>query len=584
MTAVAGRDASVRAAGGQMTWDHSVDVVVMGSGGAGQCAALRASDLGLDVLVLEKGETWGGSTAMSGGAIWIPNNRSARSKGMDDSEEAGVEYLTGLTKGTVDEERIRTFVREGNRMIDYLGTHTHLTVDALDFYPDYHPEEPGGRAGGRSLDPTPFDGTRLGEEFRTLHEPYPPALVMGKFMMTIPQARGLLQPGMKPKLEVAKGMARYATRFRKRRRYQRDPFLSMGQALMGRLRLSLIDRGVPMWLECPVESIEQEDGRVVGVVAHRDGAVIRIEARRGVVVAAGGFERNDEMRKKYQRTPIEAEWTVGNRHNTGDGILAGAAIGAALDVELMREAWWMPATLAPGQPYTNVLMIEKSMPHGIFVDRAGNRFVNEAESYNDLVIDMYAADERDGMAIPAWFVVDGTYRSRYNLGPVLPSFVMPDKKLPDALQPGAGWLHRAETLEDLARELQLDPSALRATVDRFNGFAATGEDLDFRRGDSANDRYYSDPRATPNPSLGALTKAPFYAVPVTPSDLGLFPDLGGRVLDDHARPIPGLYAAGNSTSTVMGTRYAGAGATIAPAMVFGFLAGESLAADTPAMP
>jgi 3-oxosteroid 1-dehydrogenase len=566
-----------------MAWDHSVDVVVMGSGGAGQCAALRAADLGLDVLILEKGATWGGSTAMSGGAIWMPNNRSARRKGIDDSEEAGVEYLVGLTKGTVAEERIRTFVREGNRMIDYLAEKSHLTVEALDFYPDYHPEEPGGRAGGRSLDPVAFDGSRLGDEFCTLHEAYPPALVMGKFMMTIPQARSLLQPGLKPKLEVAKGMLRYASRWRKRRRFGRDPFLSMGQALMGRLRLSLIERNVPLWLACPVESLETEGDRVVGVVARRGGSDVRIQARRGVVVAAGGFERNDEMRKKYQRAPIDAAWTVGNYDNTGDGIRAGADIGAALDVELMREAWWMPATLAPGQRYNSVLMIEKSMPHGMFVNREGKRFVNEAESYNDLVIDMYACDERDGVSIPAWFLVDGTYRARYNLGPVLPAFVMPDKKLPPSWQPGAGWLHRADSIEELARDLGIDPSTLRATVDRFNGFAAAGEDADFRRGDSANDRYYSDPRATPNPSLGALTKAPFYAVPITPSDLGtkagLMTDLGGRVLDDDGHAISGLYAAGNSTSTVMGTRYAGAGATIAPAMVFGFLAAEAIAAD-----
>jgi 3-oxosteroid 1-dehydrogenase len=388
---------------------------------------------------------------------------------------------------------------------------------------------------------------------------------------------------MRPKVEVAKGMARYASRWRKRRRFSRDPYLTMGQALMGRLRLSLIERGVPLWLECPVESLVAEGERVVGVVARRDGREARIQARRGVVVAAGGFERNDEMRKKYQRAPIEASWTVGNYDNTGDGIRAAADVGAALDVELMREAWWMPATLAPGQRYNSVLMIEKSMPHGMFVNRDGKRFVNEAESYNDLVIDMYASDERDGVSIPAWFVVDGTYRSRYNLGPVLPSFVMPDKRLPPAWKPGAGWLHRAATIEELARDLGIEPTTLRSSINRFNAFAAAGDDADFHRGDSANDRYYSDPRATPNPSLGALTKAPFYAVPVSPSDLGtkagLMTDLGSRVLDEQGEPIRGLYAAGNSTSTVMGTRYAGAGATIAPAMVFGFLAGESIATD-----
>lgn len=566
-----------------MDWDHSVDVLVMGSGGAGQTAALRARDLGLDVLIVEKGDTWGGSTAMSAGAVWLPDNQAMKDLGLHDSEDEGVKYMTHLTGGTIPEERIRTFIREGNRMIAYLAAHTHLRFTSLGSYPDYVPEDPGGSLGGRSLDPEPFDGNELGEEFRTLHDPYPPAMIMGKFLLTVPQAQEMLQPGLGPKLIMAKGMAAYAARARKRKVHGRDPFLTMGQALMGRLRLSLIERGVPLWLRAPVESFVQEKGRVVGATITRDGTPMKIETRVGVMVAAGGFERNDEMRKQYQRAPIEASWTVGNYDNTGDGILAGEEIGAQLDTELMREAWWMPATLAPNVKYTNVLMIEKSLPHGIFVNRDAKRFLNEGENYNDLVIKMYEQDAKDHASIPAWFIVDKTYRSRYNLGPVLPSFVMSDKKLPPDWQPGAGWLHRADTLEDLATDIGLDPAALRATVDRFNGFARTGVDEDFRRGASANDRYYSDPRAKPNPTLGPIETPPFYAIPVTPSDLGtkagLVTDLGGRVLDKKGKPIPGLYGAGNSTSTVMGTRYAGAGATIAPAMVFGFLAGEAMAAD-----
>jgi 3-oxosteroid 1-dehydrogenase len=567
----------------QVDWDHSVDVLVMGSGGAGQCAAVRASDLGLDVLVVEKGSTWGGSTAMSAGAVWLPNNRAMKELGLDDSEDEGVKYMTHLTGGTIPEERIRTFIHEGNRMIDYLAARTHVCFESLGTYPDYVPEDPGGALGGRSLDPVAFDGTELGEEFRTLHDPYPPAVIMGKFMLTVPQAQTMLQPGLKPKLEVAKGMMRYAARRNRRKRYDRDPFLTMGQSLMGRFRLSLVERGVPLWLNAPVESFVKEGDRVVGVTITRDGTPMSIEARRGVMVAAGGFERNDAMRKKYQRAPIEASWTVGNYDNTGDGILAGETVGAQLDVELMRGAWWMPATLAPGVKYTNVLMIEKSLPHGIFVNRDAKRFLNEGENYNDLVIKMYEQDAKDHASIPAWFVVDATYRSRYNLGPVLPSFAMPDRKLPEGWRPGEGWLRKAETLDDLAVQLELDPAALRSTIDRFNGFARTGVDEDFRRGASANDRYYSDPRAKPNPTLGPIEKAPFYAIPVTPSDLGtkagLVTDLGGRVLDDAGTPIPGLYAAGNSSSTVMGTRYAGAGATISPAVVFGFLSGEAIAED-----
>ncbi len=413
-----------------MDWDHSVDVLVMGSGGAGQTAAVRARDLGLEVLIVEKGDTWGGSTAMSAGAVWLPDNQAMKDVGLTDSEDEGVKYMTHLTGGTIPEERIRTFIREGNRMIAYLAARTHLRFTSLATYPDYVPEDPGGALGGRSLDPEPFDGNELGEEFRTLHDPYPPAMIMGKFLLTVPQAQELLQPGIGAKLIMVKGMAKYAARARKRKVHGRDPFLTMGQALMGRLRLSLIERGVPLWLNAPVESFVEEDGRIVGATITRDGKPMRIETRVGVMVAAGGFERNDAMRKQYQRAPIEASWTVGNYDNTGDGILAGQAVGAKLDTELMREAWWMPATLAPNVKYTNVLMIEKSLPHGIFVNRDAKRFLNEGENYNDLVIRMYEQDAKDHASIPAWFIVDATYRSRYNLGPVLPAFVMSDKKLP----------------------------------------------------------------------------------------------------------------------------------------------------------
>ena len=567
-----------------MEWHHSVDVLVMGSGGAGQCAAVRAHDLGLEVLIVEKGDTWGGSTAMSAGAVWLPNNRAMKALGLEDSEDEGVKYLAHLTGGTIPEERLRTFIREGNRMIDYLATRTHLRFDSLEFYPDYVPEDPGGRLGGRSLDPVPFDGNELGEEFRTLHDPYPPAMIMGKFLLTVPQARTMLQPGLKPKLEVAKGLARYAARYQRRKRYDRDPFLTMGQSLVGRLRLSLIERGVPLWLRAPVESFVVEDGRVVGVTITRDGKPMNIEARRGVMVGAGGFERNDAMRKQYQRAPIEASWSVGNYDNTGDGILAGAAIGAQLDVDLMREAWWMPATLAPGVKYTNVLMIEKSLPHGIFVNRDAKRFLNEGENYNDLVIKMYEQDAKDHVIDPR------VVRRRRHLPlPVQPrtgAAVVRDvrQEAPARVAARRGLVapgrHRSRASPPTS--VSIPPRCARPST-RFNGFARTGVDEDFHRGASANDRYYSDPRAKPNPTLGPIETAPFYAIPVTPSDLGtkagLVTDTGGRVLDDGGKPIPGLYAAGNSASTVMGTRYAGAGATIAPAMVFGFLAGEAIAED-----
>jgi 3-oxosteroid 1-dehydrogenase len=562
-------------------WAHSVDLLVMGSGAAGLTGALRAADLGLDVLVVEKSAVWGGSAAMSAGALWVPDNRHMRAAGIDDSEDDAVRYLKAVTHGEIDEARLRRFVVESNRMIDWLAASSHVTFTSLVHYPDYNTDVDGARDGGRSLEPDAFDGTRLGDEFRTLHEPYPGTLILGKFLMRIPEARSLLMPGLRPKLGLAKGFARYATRVRARRRFARDPYLTMGQALTSRLRLSLIERGVPLWTDAPVGELVVADGRVAGAEVQREGATVRVQARVGVLIASGGFERDLAMRQRYQRAPIGVDWTVGHIGNTGDGIRAGAAVGAALDTALMAEAWWTPAVAPPGQG-PSVLVIEKSLPHGIFVTRDGARFVNEAANYNDVGIAMYDNEDAGRGAVPAWWIVDATYRKRFIIGPVGPGQMMPDRKLPKRLQPGQGWLHKADTLDALAAEIGLDGDVLHRTVERFNAAARTGDDPDFGRGRTANDRYYSDARVVPNPSLGPVETPPFYAVQVFPGDLGtksgLVTDEESRVLRPDGTVIPGLYAAGNIASTVMGRSYPGAGATLAPAMVGGFLAAESAAA------
>lgn len=563
-------------------WGLDVDLLVMGSGAAGLSGALRAASLGLSVLIVEKSDVWGGSAAMSAGALWVPCSAAMRSAGLEDSEDDAVRYLKAITHGEIDEARLRAFVTESNRMIDWLAGNSHVRFTSLEHYPDYNTDVEGARPGGRSLEPDAFDATALGDAFRTQHQPYPGTLIMGKFLMRIPEARGLLMPGLAPKLGLAKGFARYAARWRSRKRAGgRDPYLTMGQALTARLRHSLDERDVPLWLNAPVRSLVTEGGRVVGAEVERDGEPVRVRARRGVLIAAGGFERNLEMRERYQRAPIGVDWTVGHVGNTGDGILAGEEVGGALDTALMAEAWWTPAVVPPTGP--SVLVIEKSLPHGLFVTRGGHRFVNEAANYNDVGIAMFDTEQRGDGAVPAWWIVDATYRKRYIIGPVGPGQMMPDKKLPPGLRPGNGWLHRADTIEDLAREIGLDPAVLRATVERFNANARQGEDPDFHRGETANDRYYADPRATPNPSLGAIESPPFYAAQVYPGDLGtkagLITDGSSRVLRDDGTAIAGLYAAGNTASTVMGRSYPGAGATLAPAMLGGFLAAEAAAAD-----
>ncbi len=559
----------------------------MGSGGAGHCAALRAHDLGLDVLVVEKQATWGGNTAMSAGVLWVPANKWMRAEGIDDSEDEGVRYLLAATGGEVPEARLRDFVRESNRMAEYLEANSAVQLRSLVHYPDYHDALDGGRSGGRGLEPDPIDGRTLGDEFTTLEGAYPGELILGKFMISIADAYKLRDPGMGAALALASGFLKYTLRGRRRKRLDgRDPYLAMGQALMTRLRLSIRERGVPIWLSSPLTDLVTEDGRVTGVVVRHDDRDVRIEARRGVVIAAGGFEHNAEVRRQYQQQPIDSSWSVGSPGNTGDGIRLGENLGARLDRELMREAWWVPAVQPPGLDYSRVLVIEKSLPHGIFVNRLGRRFTNEAASYTAVVQAMYADDAVTGATVPCWWVLDATYRKRFPIGPVNPGMIMNDKKLAKRFPqwaPGAGWLHRADTLEALAADIGLDPPTVRATVERFNESARLGVDTDFHRGETAYDRYYSDVRVKPNPTLGPIETPPFYALEVYPSDLGtkagLATDAGGRVLDDDDRPIPGLYAAGNSRTTAMGRAYPGPGVTIAEALTSGFLAAESVAAD-----
>lgn len=565
-------------------WDESVDLLVMGSGAAGLTGALRAAHLGLSVLIVEKSEVWGGSAAMSAGAVWVPCSKQMAATGLKDSADDAVRYLASVTHGEIDEDRLRAFVTDSNRMVDWLAANSHVTFTSLVEYPDYNTDVVGARPGGRSLEPDAFDGAELGEEFRTLHQPYPGTLILGKFLMVIPEARQLLMPGLKPKLALVKGFAKYATRFRSRKRFGRDPYLTMGQALTGRLRRSLIDRKVPLWTSSSISSLITQDERVVGAEIERNGTTLRIQAKVGVLIAAGGFERDLEMRKSYQRAPIGVDWTVGHVGNTGDGIRIGEKVGGDLDADQMSEAWWSPTVVAPTGP--SVLVIEKSLPHSIFVDQSGKRFVNEASNYNDIGIAMFDAEQNgpgDG-TIPAWMIVDATYRKRFIIGPVGPGQVMPDRKLAVALQPGNGWLHKADSLRALAAEIGIDADALEATVTRFNANARSGTDVDFGRGQTANDLYYSDPRVTPNASLGPVETAPFYAVQVFPGDLGtrggLVTDTGNRVLRSDGTVIGGLFAAGNSATTVMGKSYPGAGATLAPAMLGGFIAAESAAAGT----
>jgi 3-oxosteroid 1-dehydrogenase len=542
-----------------------VDIVVAGSGAAGMTAALTAAHHGATVVVLEKTGTFGGSTARSGGGIWAPGNTVLRRAGIGDTPELARAYLAHVSDGDVPEELRRALLEHGPAMLDLVLAMTPLRFTWVPGYADYYPEAPGGLAGGRSIEPVPLDGTVLGGELARLNPPSLP--VPDGIAITQADYRWLSLGPRHPRAVLAS--VKVAGRLA-RTRLLRHRVLSLGQALAAGLRAGLLAREVPVWLNSPLTGLVTTDGRVTGVRAVRDGKPVLIRARRGVLIATGGFEHNEQMRRQYQQAPIGTEWTSGAAGNTGDGIVAGQELGAATG--LMDDAWWGPSIPLPGGPY--FCLAERSLPGCVLVNGAGRRFVNESAPYVDAVHAMYEGNTAENPHIPAWLVFDQRYRDRYVFAGLPPRRPLPRRWY------AAGVAYRAPDLAALGAAIKVDPGSLAQTVARFNEFARAGRDEEFRRGDSAYDRYYGDPRCRPNPNLAPLTAAPFYAVKIVPGDLGtkggLRTDGRARVLRPDGSPVPGLYAAGNASAAVMGHSYAGAGATIGPAMTFGYIAALDL--------
>ncbi|MGV9720358.1 3-oxosteroid 1-dehydrogenase [Nocardia beijingensis] len=555
-----------------MTQEFEFDVVVVGSGAAGMTAALTAAYRGLSVTLIEKSRAFGGSTARSGGGIWIPNNPVLQREGVPDSPELARTYLAAVVGDRVPEARQRAFLERGPEMMRYLGARSKYWEFVYDRgYSDYHPEFPGGLAQGRSIEPAPLDGRLLGGDLHKINQPTMSgpkgiAFTVSDFHDLNMIAR--TWAGKRTAIKV--GIQAVGNKLR-----GRLP-LSLGKALAARLWLSLRDAGVPVWLNTPLTELITEGNAVVGVRAEHDGTPVVIKARRGVVLAAGGFEHNLDMRRQYMSGPQSTDWTVGATENVGEGIVAGQKAGGAVD--LMDDAWWGPSVRNPdGPPF--FCLAERSQPGGIMVNHAGERFVNESAPYVNVVHKMYEQEAAGVGHIPAHFIMDQRFRDRYLFLGNFPKRPLPQKYL------DAGIIRQADTLAELAAKIGVPPAALAATVERFNGFARAGRDEDFRRGDSAYDRYYGDPTVRPNPCLAPLEQGPFYAVEMVPGDLGtkggLVTDEHARVLDSDDQPIPGLYAAGNNSASVMGNDYAGAGATIGPAMVFGYIAAGHLADNQP---
>lgn len=537
-------------------WDEEVDLLIIGSGAASVPAALVATDAGKRALIVEKNGSIGGSTALSGGVLWVPNNPVMKRAGVHDSYEQAKAYLDACAgepgPGSTPERR-HAFLTRGPELVSYLERHGMKWVHA-EGWSDYHEsEKPGGVARSRSLVAEIFPMRRLGAWRNRLARSARPPLKLHEI-----SALTLYGRTMKSCLTMMKvGMRLWMNRLG-------FDHVGTGMAVQGRLFEIALRAGIPIWTDCPVTGLITRDRSVRGVTARRAGQEVRIAAK-AVLIDSGGFARNRAMRDQYQPHPTSTEWTNANPGDTGEVMQMAMELGAATAV--MDLAWWNSISTPPnGARAINV--IDLSKPHSILVDAKGQRFVNESTSYVAVGIAMYERQKTAG-AVPAYAILESRHRERYMWGGVKPGLV-PEEWI------SSGYMIRANTVAELARKCGIDPAGLEATVGRFNQYAVSGKDAEYGRGDSAYNRFFGDPTVEPNPNLGVIERPPFYAVKIFPGDVGtaggLVTDENARVIDKNGNAIPGLYATGNATAPVVGRSYPGAGASISSAAVFGFIA------------
>lgn len=562
-------------------FDHLVDVLVIGSGGGGMTAALTAQAAGLDTLVVEKSAQFGGSTALSGGGIWVPGAPSQRRAGYVPDPEETFAYLKRITEGLVSDARLRTYVDAAPQMMEFLEKRSNW----LEFvwkpgYADYYPELPGGSALGSTINVPAIDLRTLGAEEQHLLQPL---ALAPKGIWFAPKDLRLfyqVRQNWRGKAVLVKLIYRMF-----RARVFGDRMAAIGQSLMARMRLALKDQNIPLWLDAPMtELIVDSDGgagKVAGAVIERNGRMQRIGARCGVILASGGFDHDLAWRREHL-PELEKDWSFGNPAAMGDGIRAGEKVGAG--TELLDEAWWFPAMCWP-DGRLQFMLNERMMPSQFVVNGAGERFINEAAPYMDFAHAMIDGQRTGVTHIPCWLITDMRSFHRYVVGGHLPIPKIPFAPVPTGGKLPKAWLDsgivkQADSWEALAAQIGVPGDALRRTATRFNELARNGHDDDFNRGDSAYDNYYGDP-TLPNPNLHPIAKPPYLAFQIILGDLGtsggLRTDEHARVLDGDDRVIDGLYAVGNTSAAVMGRSYAGAGATIGPAMTFGYVAARHIA-------
>jgi succinate dehydrogenase/fumarate reductase flavoprotein subunit len=564
------------------------DLLVIGSGAGGLSAAVTAAHLGLKVIVAEKDAHYGGTTAWSGGWMWIPRNPLALEAGITEDLEIPLSYLRHELGEHFEEARARAFLDNSPRMVEFFRRRTALQFIDGNAIPDFHGRTADAATGGRSVCAAPFDGRRLGDRLHELKAPLPETTLWGMGIASGAELRHFLN-ALHQRVSfwyVAKKVLRHWCDLLVHRRGTQ---LVNGNALVAGLARALFDQGGQILVNSPATRLLKDDGRVTGAVLHTPQGALHVQARRGVVLACGGFPH--DARRKRQLLPHaptgQEHWSAGNRSNTGDGLRLGESAGGQVARDLVQAAALAPVSLVPRDDCSVAHfphLIERAKPGLIAVTAQGLRFGNEADSYHDVMQALLAATPA-GQAPEAWLLCDHAFIRRYGLGAVKPA--------PMPLTPwlGKGYLKRGDTLAELAHACGIDAGRLLATVQRYNAMCADGKDLDFAKGETPYNRIQGDAihaaaRDLPNPCMGPIERGPFYAVKVVMGSLGTFAGLRvntqAQVLDARQQPIAGLYAGGNDMNSMMGGHYPAGGITLGPAMTFGFIAAHHMAGLDPA--
>jgi succinate dehydrogenase/fumarate reductase flavoprotein subunit len=559
-----------------------VDVLVIGTGASGMATAVTAASQGLDVLVVDKQPQFGGTTARSGGWLWIPGTHLAKEQGITEPPGAAKAYLQHEATTHYDEKRVDAFLENGPKAIEFFTSQTPLRFDLPPVFPDYHAEAPGGLPGGRSMVTRPFDGRELGPRIKQLAPPLPELTVFGMMLGSGPEIRHFMRV-FKSLTSFWYVTQRLTRHFLDVLIHGRGMTLTNGNALAGRLAKAAMDRNIPVWLSSPVKQLLTEGDTVTGALVEHEGKPVRVTARRGVVLATGGFPYDVERRKQlFPHAPTGREhFSPSPSTNTGDGLRMAEAVGGRVDPTIPHAAAWVPASVTTRKDNSAGAMphfIDRAKPGVIAVNPDGQRFTNEGNSYHDFVQAMVKTCAGRG-EVHAWLLCDHKALRNYGLGCVAPA------PLPIGRYLRNGYLKSGASIGELATKLGIAPATLEQTVAEFNRHAATGEDPAFGKGSKAYNRYQGDATVTPNPCVAPLEHGPYYAIKLVIGDIGTFAGLvtdeKTRVLNGLGEPIAGLYAVGNDAASVMGGNYPGAGITLGPAITFGYIAGNELAKAVP---